>query len=118
MRYHLLAHAKDGDPTYHGNCVVFRPEEDWAVEITCYTAVNGSAILFGDWHEKDSGQVGPWLCRLKPNMMQKRDSVGQTSKKLRSRFAKLAGQVKRPLAAKLQDWWPVTERHVITNWSD
>ena len=40
---------------------------DWVVEITCYTAVDGSAILFCDWHEKDSGRAGSWMCRLKPN---------------------------------------------------
>ena len=67
VRYHLLAHSDDGGLTYQGNYGMFRPEDDWVVEIACYTAVNGSAILFCDWHEKDSGRAGSWMCRLRPN---------------------------------------------------
>jgi hypothetical protein len=45
---------------------MFRPEEDWVVELTCYTAIDGSAVLIGDWHEKDTGRAGSFLYRLRP----------------------------------------------------
>ena len=67
MRYHLLARSRNGGLTYRGNYGMFRPEDDLVVEIACYTAVDGSAILFCDWHERDSGRAGSWMCRLSPN---------------------------------------------------
>jgi hypothetical protein len=69
VRYHLLARSQDGGLTYRGNYGMFRPEEDWAIEITRYTAVNGSVVLWCDWHEKDSGRAGSWICRLESNPM-------------------------------------------------
>jgi hypothetical protein len=66
LRYHLLAHSHDGGLAYRGNYGMFRPEKDWLAEITCYTGSDGSAVLFCDWHEKDSGRAGSWMYRLKP----------------------------------------------------
>ena len=66
VRYHLLAHSRDGGLTYQGNYGMFRPEEDWVAEVTCYEAADGSAVLFCDWHERDSGRAGSCMFRLKP----------------------------------------------------
>jgi hypothetical protein len=67
VRYHLLAHSHDDGLTYQGHYGMFRPEEDWLAEITRYTAVDESVVLFCDWHEKDSGRAGSCMFRLKPN---------------------------------------------------
>jgi hypothetical protein len=67
VRYHLLAHSQDGGLNYQGSYGMFRPEEDWEVRIRRYTAVDGSVALFCDWHEKDSGREGSWICRLESN---------------------------------------------------
>ena len=67
VRYHLLARSQDGGRIYRGNYGMFRPEEDWVVEMTRYTAVDGSVLLWCDWHEKDSGRAGSWMCKLEPN---------------------------------------------------
>ena len=64
-KYHLVAYSKDGG-TYHGTYGMFRPEDDWIVKITRYTAVDASVVLFCDWHEKDTGRAGSWLCKLEP----------------------------------------------------
>ena len=66
VRYHLLAHSQDGGLTYQGNCGMFRPEEQWVIELTHYTAVDGSAVLLADWYEKDSGNGGSSMFKLKP----------------------------------------------------
>ena len=66
VRYHLVAHSHDGGLTYQGSYGMFRPEADWVAEITRYTAVDGSVILFCDWHEKDSGLAGSSMYRLTP----------------------------------------------------
>ena len=66
VRYHLLAHSEDGGLTYQGNYGMFRPEEHWVIELTCYTAVDGSAVLFANWYEKDSGNEGSSMFELKP----------------------------------------------------
>jgi len=42
VRYHLLAHSQDGGLTYQGNYGMFRPEEQWGIGLTRYTAVDGS----------------------------------------------------------------------------
>ncbi len=64
VKYHLLAHSQDGGLTYQGNFGMFRPEDEWVVKITRYTAVDGSVVLFCDWHEQDSGREGSWMCKL------------------------------------------------------
>jgi hypothetical protein len=63
VRYHLLAYSHDGGLTYQGNYGMFRPEEDWVVELTGYTAIDGSAVLFGEWHEKGCSRAGSRLFR-------------------------------------------------------
>ena len=45
---------------------MFRPEEQWVITLTRYTAVDGSVILLGDWHEKDRGNEGSSMFELKP----------------------------------------------------
>lgn len=65
-QYHLLAHSQDGGLTYRGNYGMFRPEEEWVIELTRYTAVDGSAVLLARWHEKDSGNEGSTMFELKP----------------------------------------------------
>ena len=45
---------------------MFRPEEEWVIELTRYTAVDGSAVLLARWHEKDSGNEGSTMFELKP----------------------------------------------------
>jgi len=45
---------------------MFRPEEQWVIELTRYIAVDGSAVLLGNWHEKDSGNEGSSMFMLKP----------------------------------------------------
>ena len=50
VRYHLLARSVDGGLTYQGNYGMFRPEEQWVIELTRYTAVDGSVALFANWH--------------------------------------------------------------------
>ena len=52
--------------TYQGNYGMFRPEEQWVIELTRYTAVDGSAVLFANWYEKDSGNEGSSMFELKP----------------------------------------------------
>ena len=52
VSYHLLAHSRDGGLTYQGRYGMFRPEEDWVAEITCYTAVDGAAVLFCEWRKR------------------------------------------------------------------
>ena len=64
VKYHLVAHSQDRGLTYHGTYGMFRPEDDWSVRITRYTAVDSSVVLFCDWHEKDTGRAGFWICRL------------------------------------------------------
>ena len=46
---------------------MFRPEDDWKINITRYAAVNGSVVLFCEWHEQDTGRAGFWLCKLEPS---------------------------------------------------
>jgi hypothetical protein len=65
VRYHLLAHSKDGGITYQGNYGMFRPEEQWTIELTRYTAVDGSVVLMANWYEKDSGNEGFSMFELK-----------------------------------------------------
>jgi len=65
VRYHLLAHSKDGGLTYQGNYGMFRPEEQWTIELTRYTAVDGSVVLMANWYEKDSGNEGSSMFELK-----------------------------------------------------
>ena len=64
VRYHLLAHSKDGGLTYQGNYGMFRPEEQWTIELTRYTAVDGSVVLMANWYEKDSGNEGSSMFEL------------------------------------------------------
>lgn len=64
--YHLLAHSQDGGLTYQGNYGMFRPEEQWIIGLTRYTAIDGSALLLANWHEKDSGNEGSSLFELEP----------------------------------------------------
>lgn len=66
VQYHLLAHSQDGGLTYQGNYGMFSPEEQWAIELTRYTAVDGSAVLLANWYEKDSGNEGSSMFELKP----------------------------------------------------
>ncbi len=66
VRYHLLAHSRDGGLTYQGNYGMFRPEEQWVIELTRYTAADGSALLLANWYEKDSGNEGCSMFELKP----------------------------------------------------
>lgn len=66
VKFHLAAHSKDGGLTYQGTYGMFRPEDDWSVTATRYTAVDGSVVLYCDWHEKDTGRAGFWLCKLEP----------------------------------------------------
>ena len=65
VRYHLLAHSKDGGLTYQGNYGMFRPEEQWTIELARYTAIDGSVILMGVWYEKDRGNEGFSMFELK-----------------------------------------------------
>ena len=65
VRYHLLAHSKDGGFTYQGNYGMFRPEEQWTIELTRYTAMDGSVVLMANWYEKDSGNEGSSMFELK-----------------------------------------------------
>jgi len=65
VRYHLLAHSRDGGLTYQGNYGMFRPEEQWTIELTRYTAIDGSVILLANWYEKDSGHEGVSMFELK-----------------------------------------------------
>jgi len=65
VRYHLLAHSQDGGLTYHGSYGMFRPEEQWAIELTRYTALDGSAVLLAKWYERDSGNEGFSMFELK-----------------------------------------------------
>jgi len=66
VRYHLLAHSQDGGLTYQGNYGMFRPEEQWGIGLTRYTAVDGSVVLLANWHEKDNGNEGCSMFELKP----------------------------------------------------
>ncbi len=66
VRYHLLARSQDGGLTYQGNYGMFRPEDQWVITLTRYTAVDGSVILLGNWYEKDSGNEGSSMFELKP----------------------------------------------------
>jgi hypothetical protein len=66
VRYHLLAQSRDGGLTYQGSYGMFRPEEQWGIELTRYTATDGSVLLSADWHEKDTGNEGSSLFALKP----------------------------------------------------
>jgi len=66
VRYHLLAHSQDGGLTYQGHYGMFRLEEQWVIELTLYTAVDGSVILRANWYEKDSGNEGASMFELKP----------------------------------------------------
>jgi hypothetical protein len=65
VRYHLIAHSRDGGLTYQGNYGMFRPEEQWVIELTRYTAVDGSAVLLASWYEEDSGKEGFSMFELK-----------------------------------------------------
>lgn len=65
VRYHLLAHSKDGGLTYQGNYGMFRPEEQWTIELTRYAAMDGSVVLMAKWYEKDSGNEGSSMFELK-----------------------------------------------------
>jgi hypothetical protein len=64
--YHLAAHSRDGGLTYQGNYGMFRPEEPWVIELTRYTALDGSVLLLATWHEMDSGNEGSSMFNLKP----------------------------------------------------
>ena len=66
VRYHLLAHSQDGGLTYQGNYGMFRPEEQWGIDLSRYTAADGSVLLQANWHEKDSGNEGSSMFELKP----------------------------------------------------
>ena len=66
VRYHLLAHSHDGGLTYQGNYGMFRPEEQWVIELTRYVATDGSVVLFGVWHDKDTGNEGSSMFKLQP----------------------------------------------------
>jgi len=66
VRYHLLAHSQDGGLTYQGNYGMFRPEEQWVIELTRYAAIDGSVVLFGNWHDKDTGNEGFSMFKLQP----------------------------------------------------
>ena len=66
VRYHLLAKSRDGGLTYEGNYGMFRPEDQWVIKLTRYTAIDGSTLLLADWHEKDSGNAGNSLFELRP----------------------------------------------------
>jgi len=65
VRYHLLAHSKDHGLTYQGNYGMFRPEEQWTIELTRYTAVDGAVVLMANWYEKDSGNEGASMFELR-----------------------------------------------------
>jgi hypothetical protein len=52
--------------SYQGNCGMFRPEEQWVIELARYTAVDGSVVLMANWYEKDSGNEGSSMFELKP----------------------------------------------------
>jgi len=64
VRYHLLAYSQDGGFTYEGNYGMFRPEEQWVIELSRYTATDGSVILFANWHDKDTGNEGTSMFEL------------------------------------------------------
>ena len=66
VRYHLLAHSQDGGLSYQGNYGMFRPEEQWTIELTRYTATDGSVVLLGNWHDKDTGNEGFSMFELQP----------------------------------------------------
>jgi hypothetical protein len=66
VRYHLLAHSRDGGLTYQGHYGMFRPESQWTIELKRYTAVDGSVFLTARWYEKDSGNEGTSLFELQP----------------------------------------------------
>jgi hypothetical protein len=65
VRYHLLAHSRDGGLTYQGNYGMFRPEPPWTIELVRYTAIDGSVVLLATWYEKDSGKEGTSMFQLK-----------------------------------------------------
>jgi len=67
VKFHLVAHSQDCGLTYQGTYGMFRPEDDWKINITRYAAVNGSVVLFCEWHEQDTGRAGFWLCKLEPS---------------------------------------------------
>jgi hypothetical protein len=67
IRYHLLAHSQDGGLTYQGHYGMFRPEEHWTIELTRYSAVDGSVVLMANWYEKDSGNEGSSMFELRPS---------------------------------------------------
>ena len=66
VRYHLLAHSRDGGLTYQGNYGMFRPEEQWIIELARYIGADGSVVLFGNWHDKDTGNEGSSMFELQP----------------------------------------------------
>ena len=66
VRYHLLARSQDSGLTYKGNYGMFRPEEQWVIELTRYAAIDGSVVLLAYWYEKDSGNEGTSMFELKP----------------------------------------------------
>jgi hypothetical protein len=45
---------------------MFRPEEQWVIELTRYAAADGSVVLFGNWHDKDTGNEGSSMFKLQP----------------------------------------------------
>jgi hypothetical protein len=66
VRYHLLARSQDGGHTYHGNYGMFQPEEQWEIELVRYAARDGSVVLCGTWHDKDTGNEGSSMFKLQP----------------------------------------------------
>jgi hypothetical protein len=48
VRYHLLAHSKDGGLTYQGNYGMFRPEEQWTIELIRRIIVDHEVEISGD----------------------------------------------------------------------
>jgi hypothetical protein len=64
---HLLAQSKDGGCSYVGNYGSPQPNKNWVMELTRYTATDGSVILIGYWRQKDTGNEGSCLFELGEN---------------------------------------------------
>ena len=44
---------------------MFRPEEQWTIELTRCTAVDEAVVLMDNWYERDSGNEGSSMSELK-----------------------------------------------------
>ena len=66
QRFHLLAESTDGGTTYQGHFGFDRPNANWIIELTRYTAVDGDVLLLAKWHQKDTGDQGACFFELSP----------------------------------------------------